>query len=193
MGYTSGVPDTPPDVSFETSRRLMESAARMSVKNRVFEKLLCMIGFDGPVERLHGDILDTAMMAVPCEASSYFARNAKGDLVVTAARGRVSEDLVGLKLKKGQGLAGACAHDARLIAVGDVARDPRHAREISKALGFETRSLLAAPVVHDGRVFGVVEIVNRTGGDEFARHEIELVERIGRTAGDLLALRGSKR
>src|SRR5262245_41093942 len=92
---------------------------------------------EAALDRLHGDLLDAAMEAVPCEASSYFARGAKGDLTVTAARGRVSEKLVGLRLKKGQGLAGACAHDARVIAVSDVGRDPRHAAQVAKALGFE--------------------------------------------------------
>ena len=171
----------------------MESAARLSVRNRVLERLLCLFGSQAAPERLQSDLLDTAMEAVPCEASSYFARNAKGELAVTAARGRVSERLVGLRLRKGQGLAGACAQDARVIAVSDVARDPRHAAQVAKALGFETRSLLAAPVVHDGRVYGVIEIVNKSGGDEFQRHEVELVERIGRTAGDLFTLRGPGR
>jgi GAF domain-containing protein len=176
-------------MSFETSRHLMESAARLSVRNRLLERLLCLFGSEAGPERIQGELLDAAMDAVPCEASSYFARGAKGDLAVTAARGRVSEKLVGLRLRKGQGLAGACAEDARVIAVSDVTRDPRHAAQVAEALGFVTRSLLAAPVAHAGRVFGVIEIVNKSGGDEFQRHEVELLERTGRAAGDLFALR----
>ncbi len=167
----------------------MESAARLSVRNRVLERLLCLFGSEAPPERLQGDLLDAAMEAVPCEASSYFARNARGGLTVTAARGRVSEGLLGLRLKMGQGLAGACAHDARTIVVSDVGKDPRHAAQVARALGFETRSLLAVPIVHDGEVYGVIEIVNKAGGDAFQRHEVELVERVGRTAGALEALR----
>ncbi len=70
--------------------------------------------------------------------------------------------------------------------MSDVANDPRHAAAITKALGFETRSLLAVPVVHQDRALGVIELVNKTGSNAFQRHEVELVERIGRTAGDLL-------
>jgi Nif-specific regulatory protein len=70
--------------------------------------------------------------------------------------------------------------------VSDVASDPRHAAAFTQALGFETRSLLAVPVLHQDRVLGVIELVNKTGSNQFQRHEIELVERIGRTAGDLL-------
>jgi Nif-specific regulatory protein len=164
----------------------MDSAARLSVKNEVLERLLCL--FSGPPDpdRLHNDILDISMVAVPCEASSVFRRDRKGGLTLVAARGRVADKVIGLKLKKGQGIAGACAQDARTLPVSDVASDPRHAAALTRALGFETKSLLAVPVVHQNRVFGVIELVNKRGSNQFQRHEVELVERIGRTAGDLL-------
>lgn len=164
----------------------MDSAARLSVKNQVLERLLCL--FSGPPasDRLHNDLLDISMVAIPCEASSIFRVDKKGGLTLVAARGRVAEKVIGLKLKKGQGIAGACAKDGRTLPVSDVASDPRHAAAFTKALGFETRSLLAVPLVHQDRVFGVIELVNKTGSNQFQRHEVELVERIGRTAGDLL-------
>jgi Nif-specific regulatory protein len=172
----------------------MDSAARLSVKNQVLERLLCL--FSGPLnnpDRLHSDILDIAMTALPCEASSVFRSDKKGALTLVAARGRVADKLIGLKLRKGQGIAGACAKDGRTLPVSDVAQDPRHAAAFSKALGFETRSLLAVPVVHQEKVLGVIELVNKTGSNEFQRHEVELVERVGRTAGDLLARSQEKR
>lgn len=171
----------------------MDSAARLSVKNQVLERLLCLFSGSGGEARLHNDLLDIAMLALPCEASSIFRTDKKGNLTLVAARGRVAEKVIGLKLKKGQGIAGACAQDGRFIPVSDVASDPRHAAAITKALGFETRSLLAAPLLHQDRVLGVIELVNKTGSNEFQRHEIELVERIGRTAGDLLVRCGEKR
>jgi Nif-specific regulatory protein len=181
------VPDQYPGGSFETSRHLMDSAARLSVKNQVLERLLCLFsGSLNSADRLHNDILDIAMTALPCEASSVFRTDKKGNLTLVAARGRVADKVIGLKLKKGQGIAGACAKDARTLPVSDVAHDPRHAAAFAKALGFETRSLLAVPLVYQDKVLGVIELVNKTGSNEFQRHEVELVERVGRTAGDLL-------
>ena len=167
----------------------METVARISLKAKILERLLCMVGSGVPVERVWSDILDASMEAVPCEASSFFLADASGGLKIVAARGRVSDKVIGLKLKRGSGLAGACLLDRRTIAVSDVTRDPRFAAQFAQALGFATRSLLAIPVLHDGRALGVVELVNKSGGDEFPRHEVELLERIGRTAGDLLAMR----
>jgi Nif-specific regulatory protein len=172
--------------SFDTSRHLMDSAARLSLKNRVLERLLCL--FSGPLvaQRLFDDLLDISMEAIPSEASSLFLKGPKGELTIVAARGTVSSALKGLKLRKGQGLGGASLQDRRLIAVSDVANDPRHAASFARALGFETRSLVAAPVLHDGKALGVIELVNKIGSNDFQRHELELVERISRTAGDLL-------
>jgi GAF domain-containing protein len=167
----------------------METVARLSLKSRILERLLCMVGSGAPVERVWSDVLDAAMEAVPSEASSFFLADAKGGLTIVAARGRVSDKILGLKLKAGAGVAGACLRDRRTIAVSDVSRDPRHAAQLAQALGFETRSLLAAPVTHDGAALGVLEVVNKSGADEFPRHEVELLERIAGTAGDLLALR----
>jgi Nif-specific regulatory protein len=174
--------------SFDTSRHLMDSAARLSLKNRVLERLLGLFGGAFDPAQIHTDLLDIAMQAVPCEAASYFHRNAKGELTITAARGQVSEKVIGLRLKKGQGIAGASAQDRRTLPVSDVRSDPRHAAAFTKALGFDTRSLLAVPVTHDGEVRGVIEIINKQGSDEFPRHEIELVERIARAGGDALAV-----
>jgi Nif-specific regulatory protein len=168
----------------------MDSAARLSLKNQVLERLLCLFSGDPDPARLQNDILDIAMVALPCEASSVFRTDRRGNLTLVAARGRVAEKVLGLKLKKGQGIAGACAKDVRALPVSDVAHDPRHAAAITKALGFETRSLLAVPIVHQERVLGVIELVNKLGSNEFQRHELELVERIGRTAGDLLSRSG---
>jgi len=168
----------------------MDSAARLSVKNQVLERLLCLFSGAQDSARLQNDILDISMVALPCEASSVFRTDRKGNLTLVAARGRVAEKVIGLKLKKGQGIAGACAQDSRSLPVSDVAHDPRHAAAITKALGFETRSILAVPIVHQDRVLGVIELVNKLGSNEFQRHELELVERIGRTAGDLLVRSG---
>jgi GAF domain-containing protein len=179
----------PIDGAFETSRQLMDSAARTSHKNRVLERLLCLFGGPFDLDRLHQDILDTAMAALPCEASSIFRADAKEGLVLVAARGRVAEQLLGLRLKKGQGIAGACAKDRRMIVVSDVGSDPRHAADYAAALGFETRSLLAVPILYGEDCLGVVELINKTGNDEFQRHELELVERVGRTAGDVIVLK----
>lgn len=173
---------------------MAEVTARLSVKARVLERLLGLYANMPAPERLKEDILDIAMEAVPCEASSLFFRaTRKGDLCLVAARGRVSDQLKGLRLRPGQGIAGACLADRRTIALTNAARDSRHEGQVDKALGFQTRSLLAVPLLKGAAAAGVLELINRQGNDEFQRHEIELVERVARVASDLLGRAEGKR
>lgn len=166
---------------------LANSAARLHLKTRVLERLLHLFTSVSSLEQLQEDLLDISMEAVACEAASMLrATNKKGDLIFVAVRGPVGEKLKGVRLKAGQGMAGGCLLDRRTIAVSDVKSDPRHAAEVAKSLGFETRSLVATPILDGGDAMGVIELINRKGGDDFPRHELELLERVGRTAGALL-------
>ncbi len=177
-----------------TQRAMAEMTARLSLKNRILERLLGLYSNTPALERLREDILDIAMEAVPCEASSLFLRtNKKGELALVAARGRVSDQVKGLRLKPGQGIAGACLGDRRTIALTNAAQDSRHEAQVDKAFGFQTRSLLAVPLVRGQASTGVLELINRQGTGEFQRHEIELVERIARAGGDLLSRTEGKR
>ncbi len=185
-------PETGAD-PFATQRYLAESSARLSLKNRVLERLLGLYSDPPAPARLQEDLLDIAMEAAPCEASSLFLAARKGALVLAAARGRVRDQVKGLRLKPGQGIAGACLRDRRTIAVTNVAKDSRHEAQVDKALGFQTRSLLAVPLFRRQAPVGVLELINRQGTGEFQRHEIELLERIARAAGDLLHRAGEKR
>lgn len=171
---------------------LTQSQLRMSGRARVLERLLHLFS---DVERLAGnldDVLDAALEAIPAEAGSILLVDAEGaDFRFVAARGPVGARLLGIRLPLHEGLAGDCARQRKPLSVSDVKQDPRFSREISERLGFETKSLLAAPMMHKGDVLGVIEIVNRKWGDVFPRHEVELLDRIARAAGSLVRLGGA--
>ena len=187
-------PENAGDNAISQQRILAESTARLSLRNRILERLLGLYGSTPVRARLQEDLLDIAMEAVPCEASSLFLRTTKkGDLALVAARGRVGDKVKGLRLKPGQGIAGACLGDRRAIAVTHAAQDSRHEAQVDKAFGFQTRSLLAVPLLLRETAVGVLELVNRQGTGEFQRHEVDLVERIARAAGDLLNRAEGKR
>jgi len=186
-------PETGGD-ALAAQRYLAEASARLSLKNRILERLLGLYSNTPAPARVQEDVLDIAMEAVPCEASSLFLRaGKKGDLALVSARGRVRDQVKGLRLKPGQGIAGACLADRRSIAVTNAVQDARHDAQVGKALGFESRSILAVPLLRGQVAVGVLELINRQGSGEFQRHEIELVERIARAGGDLLQRAEGKR
>jgi transcriptional regulator with GAF, ATPase, and Fis domain len=64
----------------------------------------------------------------------------------------------------GEGICGAAALTGRTIAVFDAGRCPQHLPSIDALTGLATRSLLAAPAIHDGRCLAVIELMNRRHG-----------------------------
>lgn len=69
-----------------------------------------------------------------------------------------------VRLKVGQGIAGAVAAARRAEVINDVRADPRWSPKTDELSGFVTRSILAAPILLKGRLVGVVEAINKRGG-----------------------------
>lgn len=86
----------------------------------------------------------------------------------------------------GHGIAGVVAQTGQPLIVNDAWRDPRHAQEISSAIDFRPRNILCVPMRLHGRVIGVIEVMNKMGGDEFTRQDEYLLTTIAAQAALLL-------
>lgn len=127
------------------------------------------------VEQAMEFILDMVLEKVPCEAGSVMrADTATGDLTFLAARGPKAKDILrnNIVVPAGTGIAGFCSAEGVSLAVNDVEKDPRFYAEVGERIGFETRSLLCAPMMTQGHSFGCVQIINRKGGPHFLEHEV---------------------
>ena len=70
------------------------------------------------------------------------------------------ERLKGIRLKMGEGIAGAVAQSRQPIFIQDVDQDQRFSARADSATGFDTRSIIALPLLVRGEVIGVFEVVN---------------------------------
>ena len=115
------------------------------------------------------------------ERASLFLRDEdRGELwslVARDGRGRPVE----IRLPDDQGIAGDVVCRGLPANVPDAARDPRFLKDPDRRTGFETRSVLAVPLVdRSGRVFGVSQALNRSDGRPFdARDEARFTELVG--------------
>ncbi len=106
------------------------------------------------------------------EALSLMLYDAERDeLVFVAAETLRERGLVGLTVPPASGIATWAAHHASSVVVPDVTRDARFNAEFDRISGFTTRSVVASPLRHDGRVVGVIELANPYGGGVF--HEAD--------------------
>ena len=69
------------------------------------------------------------------------------------------------RLKIGQGIAGFVASRGKSIIVNDTEKSPHFFPIIDDASGFKTRSALCVPMISQGKVIGVIEVMNKIDGD----------------------------
>ncbi len=87
-----------------------------------------------------------------------------------------------VRLKPGQGIAGAAARDRVTIHVPDVEQDPRFYRDADTMSQFHTRNILAVPMIERNQLVGVLELVNKMDGGAFSSLDQHVMEMFGAVA-----------
>jgi sigma-B regulation protein RsbU (phosphoserine phosphatase) len=86
------------------------------------------------------------------------------ELVFKVAIGYKADEVKPFRVPLGEGIAGWVARHARGTIANDVHRDARFYEGVDKGSGFVTQSLVAAPLMVNERVIGVVEVTNKAEG-----------------------------
>ncbi len=73
-------------------------------------------------------------------------------------------------------IAGWACRQAKPVIVPDVRSDPRHDRSVDQATDFETRSILAVPVIYRGEPIGVMEVLNKAGQAHYTGDDLSILE-----------------
>ncbi len=81
------------------------------------------------------------------------------------------------RLKLGQGISGAVAARGEAIVDNEIGNSRHFYGKIDDATGFKTRSVLCVPMISQGRVIGVIEVLNRRQGD-FSDKDKDLLQSI---------------
>jgi putative methionine-R-sulfoxide reductase with GAF domain len=132
--------------------------------------------------------LDLALAKIPCEAGSTVLNDLdRGDLFFAAVRGPASERLDGVRLEQGKGIIGAAARSLEPITIADVANDPRFFPDFDRMTGFQTRTVLCAPLHYEGRAVGAIELLNKKGGGAFTQSDINVLSYVAENLGNFVA------
>lgn len=140
--------------------------------------LLAASTFD--MQGVMGHTLDLIRATLDVEAGSLLLLD-KGDLVFNVAFNidqSVNMDLLRtIKLKLGRGIAGYCAARGEAIMVRNARESKQFSPEYDRLTGFQTRSVLCVPLISQGQVIGVIEVINKRGGD-FHDNDMRLMQSI---------------
>jgi len=109
------------------------------------------------------------------------------ELVFHVASGEGAEEVEGLRVPMGQGIAGWVVTSGQPIAIEDVTHDPRFAVDVAESTGYVPRSILAMPLETDRAVIGVIEVLDRRSQRD---RDMELLALFARQAA--LAIENSR-
>ncbi len=122
-------------------------------------------------------ILESATRLCEGEASSLLLLNSvEKKLYFEIALGSKGSDVKKFSLNVGEGIAGWVAQHNTSIIVNDVENDRRHLADISRKIGYPSRTMLAVPMRMKDECIGVIELINKKDDKYFTQDDLEWLE-----------------
>ncbi|HJW84982.1 MAG TPA: GAF domain-containing protein [Anaerolineae bacterium] len=160
---------------YEETRRRVDELALLNEVGRALTSTL-------DLDEVLNAIMEEAVGVVRGEAGSVLLLDeARGELVFAAAVGPAADQLRGVHLPRGAGIATQALSSGRPLLIADAQSDGRFYDRVDALTGLTTRSLMAVPLRARGRVIGVMEVLNKRGG-LFTQDDLRLLDSLAQTA-----------
>jgi GAF domain-containing protein len=128
-------------------------------------------------------ITDVARAIFGAAASSIFILDdVTGELKFEAVSGQGEEFLVGTRFKADTGIAGWVASSGEPLVVDDLATNQMFAHDLAAATRYVPQSLMAAPLIADEEVLGVLEVLDPVPQSRSSLGELDLLALFARQA-----------
>ncbi len=135
-----------------------------------------VVGSSEGFHNLLAAITEVARGIFGAMASSILLLDEEADeLVFEAIAGYGEDELVGLRIPSGTGIAGWVLSTRTPLILDDVQNDPRFAKDFAADTGYVPRGLMAVPLLYDERALGVLEVLDRPQQSAFSLQEMELL------------------
>ena len=135
-----------------------------------------VMGAEDLYAQLLRSVVEVARAIFGAKASSVFLLDEEADeLVFAALAGEEEQHLVGTRLPSSTGIAGWVLVTRQPLVLEDLESDPRHARDFAAKTGYVPKGLMAVPLLHEERVLGVLQVLDRPQRSRFTLQEMELL------------------
>jgi signal transduction histidine kinase len=175
MAASGLTPSPTPSMELRISELEVALAREMRVSNALREVGVALgsLGSTLDLDQLLELILQKITEAVEADrATLYLLDESNDELVSRIVQG---DEVRSIRLQIGDGVAGHVAKTGKPLHVRDAYKDARFSPEWDMASGYRTRSILAAPMKnHLGKTIGVVQVLNKKGGD-FTEIDIDIL------------------
>jgi GAF domain-containing protein len=153
-----------------------------------------VLGSEERFARLLTSIVEVARSIFSAKASSILLFDEEADeLVFAAVAGEGEQSLVGTRFPASTGIAGWVLSSRTPLVLDDVQNDPRFSRVTAESTGYVPQGLMAAPLLDEERVLGVLQVLDRPERSRFSLREMELLGLFANQAAIALDLLGAAR
>lgn len=109
--------------------------------------------------------VEAATRLIDAERASLLLIDGRaGNLHFDVALGEDPDRLNRVRLRPGEGIAGTVVKTCSPLIVNDVAADTRYRPDFDARTGFQTKSMICAPLTCKGTPLGVLEVINKRSG-----------------------------
>jgi GAF domain-containing protein len=135
-----------------------------------------VVGSAESFQALLNAIVRVARAIFGARASSVLLLDeASEELVFEAVVGEGEESLLGMRFPADRGIAGWVLATRTPLVIEDVRKDPRFAADVAEGTGYVPSGLMAAPLLHDEEILGVLEVLDRPERAHFSLQEMDLL------------------
>ncbi|PIE36509.1 hypothetical protein CSA56_00200 [candidate division KSB3 bacterium] len=141
------------------------------------------------LEETLNTILHNVLEVVGAEAGSIFLPDeSEQTLVCGICQG--PKDITGTRIPFGTGIVGYVAQTRQTEAIPDVKSDKRHYSRVDKQSGYLTKSMVSVPLISQGELLGVIQVINKKGEYVFSQDDVYLLQSLSNGAS--LAIQNAK-
>jgi GAF domain-containing protein len=135
-----------------------------------------VVGSSEAFQALLSAIVQVARAIFGARASSILLLDEESEeLVFESVVGEGEESLLGMRFPADRGIAGFVLATRTPLVIEDVRKDPRFAADVAEDTGYVPSGLMAAPLLHDEDVLGVLEVLDRPEQALFSLQEMDLL------------------
>jgi len=164
---------------------LLDNAISHEEKNRkinllnLYQTVSSSLAYVGDLHELLNTIMSIVTSELDCEEGSVLMLDEENnEFEFFTAVGETGQDLEKVRFPADRGIAGRALRERTTLVVNDVASDPDFYGKIDKEHDFQTKSILATPLISGEEIVGVINAINKIGDQEFDKEDAQILSAI---------------
>lgn len=155
------------------------------------DRLFDLVAGEQPFPALLEQILISLQQSLGAQAGSILEldREKKEFFFRASAGGSDPDKVKAFRVPANKGIVGHVAETRQPLLLKNLDTDEKQLQAISLSVGFETKSCIAAPIIVENQLYGVVELFNKVSSDYFDEKDLQVLEEGVKMAAKVLEVR----